>query len=611
MSLPDKEFTQEYYDEKYFADLVGKSFRRPNGTIEHWGYRNSQGEFSGAKEIADAWKTMFNPKNLLDVGCGRGTFLTYARDVGIEAEGFDFSEWAIKNRYDRCKPEWLRVHDATKPWPYTDKSFELVVALDFWEHIYQEDLQLVMEEMFRVAEKWVFLQIAVAGCLTKDAVIFTESGIKHIDQLHVGDSVLSMDLETKSLQLKRVNAVIDRGEQTVYKVTVAGREIEATVNHPFLLLEHKARKFTERWVPLGELKVDNLIAIIKRSGLEGVSHLLPSIETHARRLKIPNNSSVDLLYLLGLYTGDGNYRIRNNKLKNGAFALHGELKLAIPHGDPARYRAIEVLEKLFHYSPRLDHHGVYMDVLSVAELIRDLGFIIGAYEKHIPDWIFGVPKEQKIAFIKGYVDSDGMQVDGRWIIYSVNRKLLEQTTLLAISAGINTSGVFSHKGGLATFPDGHITDSKGYFYVELYPNGQRTYSSAKGKLCFKSHTNDAIGFSRIKKIEPQGVKRVYDITVEGNENFVANGILVHNSGGLQGRSDKGYAFTKDQKVPVEFEGCAVAGHVTVQPESFWYEKFERDDWMVRRDLVQWFAALVNPAIIKNWLLNLIVVFERI
>jgi hypothetical protein len=246
MSLPEKEFTQEYYDNEYFSDPVGKSFRRPNGTIEHWGYRNLRGEFLGAKEIAEAWKIMFNPKNLLDVGAGRGTFVAYARDVGIEAEGFDFSMWAIKNRYDRCKPEWLKVHDATKPWPYADKSFELVVALDFWEHIYQKDLQFVMEEMFRVAGKWVFLQIAVAG-----------------------------------------------------------------------------------------------------------------------------------------------------------------------------------------------------------------------------------------------------------------------------------------------------------------------------------------------------------------------------SGGLQGRSDKGYAFAKDQKVPIELEGCAVAGHVTVQPASFWYEKFEREDWLVRRDMVNWFVALVNPAIIKNWMLNLIVVLERI
>jgi SAM-dependent methyltransferase len=163
MSIPEKEFTQEYYDNEYFADPVGKSFRRPNGTIEHWGYRNLQGEFLGAKNIAEAWKTMFNPKNLLDLGCGRGTFVAYARDVNIEAHGFDYSEYAINNPYPRCKKEWLKVHDATKPWPYKNKEFDLTVALDVFEHIYTDDLPFVMNEMFRVSKKWVFLQIAVAG----------------------------------------------------------------------------------------------------------------------------------------------------------------------------------------------------------------------------------------------------------------------------------------------------------------------------------------------------------------------------------------------------------------------------------------------------------------
>jgi SAM-dependent methyltransferase len=163
MSLPKDEFKSNYYDHEYFADATGKSFRRTDGSIEHWGYRNLQGEFLGAKEIAEAWKTIFNSKNLLDVGCGRGTFLTYARDFGIEAEGFDYSEWAISNPYFRCKPEWLKVHDATKPWPYKDSSFDLVIALDLLEHIYEDDLNFVISEMYRVAKKWIFLQIAVAG----------------------------------------------------------------------------------------------------------------------------------------------------------------------------------------------------------------------------------------------------------------------------------------------------------------------------------------------------------------------------------------------------------------------------------------------------------------
>ncbi|GAH02690.1 unnamed protein product, partial [marine sediment metagenome] len=111
------------------------------------------------------WKTVFEPHNLLDVGAGRGTFIAYARDAGIDAEGFDYSEWAVSDegRYTRCRPEWLRLHDATEHWPYEDNSFDLVVALDFFEHIYEDDLPFVIGELYRVASKYVFLQIAVSA----------------------------------------------------------------------------------------------------------------------------------------------------------------------------------------------------------------------------------------------------------------------------------------------------------------------------------------------------------------------------------------------------------------------------------------------------------------
>ena len=172
MSLPEKEFTQQYYDYQYFADPQGKSFDQGTGTIEHWGYKNPEGEFLGAKDITQAWKTMFNPKKMLDIGCGRGVFLTYARDVGIEAEGFDYSLWGINNPYPRCKKEWLKVHDATQLWPYADQSFDLVTSLDFYEHIYEPDLPFVISEMFRVSKKWIFLQIAtVDGVKEKGYVL--------------------------------------------------------------------------------------------------------------------------------------------------------------------------------------------------------------------------------------------------------------------------------------------------------------------------------------------------------------------------------------------------------------------------------------------------------
>lgn len=164
MSDIPKTFTAEYYDQKYFADLIGKTFRGSDGTTKHWGYFNKTGELFACQPIVEAWKKMFAPETMLDVGCGRGVFVAYARDAGIEAEGFDFSGWGVnEGRYSRCKKEWLQVHDATKPWPYPDNSFDFVISLDLCEHIYIDDLPFVLSELHRVAKKWVFLQIAVAG----------------------------------------------------------------------------------------------------------------------------------------------------------------------------------------------------------------------------------------------------------------------------------------------------------------------------------------------------------------------------------------------------------------------------------------------------------------
>jgi len=157
-------FGSTWYDEEYFkGEKGGKKFRRANGSLAQWSYYNPDGWWEGCRPIAKAWKTMFNPKNMLDVGAGRGAFIVAAREVGIEACGFDFSEWAVSNPCPRCQKEWLILHDATKPWPYKDKSFGLVVALDFYEHLYLDDIPFVVDEMYRVAKKWIFLQIAVVG----------------------------------------------------------------------------------------------------------------------------------------------------------------------------------------------------------------------------------------------------------------------------------------------------------------------------------------------------------------------------------------------------------------------------------------------------------------
>ncbi|GAH03843.1 unnamed protein product, partial [marine sediment metagenome] len=76
-----------------------------------------------------------------------------------------------EGRFSRCKRDWVAIHDATKPWQYPDNSFDLIVALDLFEHIYESDLDFVIKELYRVAKKWVFLEIATVDGIKEKGYI--------------------------------------------------------------------------------------------------------------------------------------------------------------------------------------------------------------------------------------------------------------------------------------------------------------------------------------------------------------------------------------------------------------------------------------------------------
>lgn len=159
----EREFDNKYYDANYFAIKGGKKFKNPGGNEGEWSYANPEGEWEGCGPVVQAWKDVFHPQNLLDAGTGRGTFLAYARAIGIEAVGFDFSPWACTHLYTTCQGDWVKCMDATQKWDYPDRSFDLVTVLDLMEHLYLPDIDKVIEEIYQVAKKYVFLQIATVG----------------------------------------------------------------------------------------------------------------------------------------------------------------------------------------------------------------------------------------------------------------------------------------------------------------------------------------------------------------------------------------------------------------------------------------------------------------
>lgn len=151
-----KDITEKYYDAGYFV-TDGKTYAPPIGKkLGKWSYRNPRGLWHVTGEFVDAWKKVFAPTCVIDVGCGRGTFVKSFEDVGIAVKGYDFSEFAVK--YAVCSPENIAQADANNL-ALADNISDLTLVLDLMEHIYADEVDAVLSEIARISKKWVFFNL--------------------------------------------------------------------------------------------------------------------------------------------------------------------------------------------------------------------------------------------------------------------------------------------------------------------------------------------------------------------------------------------------------------------------------------------------------------------
>jgi len=161
MTIVRRTYNGEYYDKDYFITPGGKKYVKEDGSIHSWSYSNPTGDWEGVLPIVKSWKKVFRPVKMLDVGAGRGVFTSYSIEQGIDAFGFDFSDFAVnEGRFHKCPKDKLIQHDASQRWPYETQSFDFTICLDLMEHIYSTDIDFVINEIYRVTNKYVFCEIA-------------------------------------------------------------------------------------------------------------------------------------------------------------------------------------------------------------------------------------------------------------------------------------------------------------------------------------------------------------------------------------------------------------------------------------------------------------------
>ena len=108
-----------------------------------------------------AWIDHLNSKKVLDCGCGLGHYMKAFEDCGVEADGFDISEEAIKLcPYNSIKPR-IRLGSITGI-PYKE-TYDFVLCYDLLEHLTEEEILAALSELRRVSSKYILFSICFSN----------------------------------------------------------------------------------------------------------------------------------------------------------------------------------------------------------------------------------------------------------------------------------------------------------------------------------------------------------------------------------------------------------------------------------------------------------------
>lgn len=392
-----------------------------------------------------------------------------------------------------------------------------------------------------VARAHAMLIVGKRGCLTEETLIYTDSGYKKIKDFNEKkDRVLSFNREIeefgweKNVQLISYN--ISKQEELYHITLHDGQELNLTAEHPLLVYRNK--KLT--WVIAKEItEKDKLISLYK----------LPEIKNDKN-----NKESNRIARLLGFLLADGNLYEQKKEFVDGRGAKYNGRKARlriINADDEILNQAKEDLDKEFKTNSRIYKKGkeecyiVETCQQKIVDKFVKLGTKIG--KKHdtisIPQIVWESSKKFKAEFLKALFSCDGyISKDGKIFYYSNSKQILKELNLILFEFGIQSR--FRDKrtkcnGKEFLTYELYITDYTSvinFKEIGFFPKTKKErIENRKFNQVLKrkntNYINKELFCQNIKEIKKiKGISKVYDLRVPINNNFIANGIISHNSG---------------------------------------------------------------------------------
>lgn len=144
---PMSEITPNTWDTKTRKEAYGRDYF-DGGKGKYGGYAK-EGYWDYPVHHFTFQKIMaYKPTSVLELGCARGYILKKLEDVGVVVKGLEVSEHCYHTRVVEGVVTW----DITQmPWPFKDKEFDLCFSAAVLEHIPEQHMDAIAQEIRRVS----------------------------------------------------------------------------------------------------------------------------------------------------------------------------------------------------------------------------------------------------------------------------------------------------------------------------------------------------------------------------------------------------------------------------------------------------------------------------
>ena len=339
------------------------------------------------------------------------------------------------------------------------------------------------------------------GCIQEDAMVLLANGTwKKIKDIKVGELVTSVDENTGKRVRKKVTAVLPQGEHETIKVATKRHKLDVTPNHPFMVLENGRLS----WKRADEISIGDTLVGIKANR-----------HGYKKRTQF-GFAGKDFCWLFGFLIGDG-------WVSNGS---GWSICFSPGVNEELNKKVCLLFERFFGRKPTLRGNYYRLDT-KLGKDIYELGLNKHATEKRIPEWVFKSRMSERSAFIEGLIAADGNTVSKNTSRVELNNEMLvNDLRLLAIESSYVVGKVLKRTRTIQP-PNSKAPREFTSWSISLRKESWQ-YKGIHNVVDYNIDFR-GLSFDTVETVENSKKQSVYDITVEETHNFIADGLVVHNT----------------------------------------------------------------------------------